>query len=298
MVKVLVNGPSSWNMLVDLDELPPAHPHMVIANGHRWGLGGTSAGKALGLARLGIPTTLRTVLGTDPDAEKIRAAVQHPGLTLIDDVVDGPSEHHLNLMSASGGRVSIYLDQTGAADALPTALADALTAADIAVIDLTASSLPVLGAARRAGCEIWCDLHDFDGRNEFHRPFIEAADVLLVSADRLPDPHAFLRQRVDAGTSLAICTMGAAGARAVSTTEGDWWVSAVPVDDVVDTNGAGDAFLVGLLAARLDGRSVPDGLRWAAAAGAIAVQSTDLVSPRLSRRAVRALAPQCEVSPD
>ena len=67
--------------------------------------------------------------------------------------------------------------------------------------------------------------------------------------------------------------------------------------DVVDTNGAGDAFLVGLLAARLDGRSLEDGLRWAAAAGAIAVRSAELVAPELTRRAVQALAPHCEVSP-
>jgi sugar/nucleoside kinase (ribokinase family) len=83
MVSVLVNGPASWNMLVDLDALPAARPHMVIANAHRWGLGGTSAGKALCLARLGVQTTLRTVLGSDPDAARILAALAHPELTLM-----------------------------------------------------------------------------------------------------------------------------------------------------------------------------------------------------------------------
>ena len=130
-MSVLVNGPASWNMLVDLDVLPAAHPHMVIASGHRWGLGGTSAGKALCLARLGVPTTLRTVVGTDPDAVKILAALAQPGLTLIPDVVAGPSEHHLNLMSADGGRVSIYLDLTGPAADLPNPLPAALAVADL-----------------------------------------------------------------------------------------------------------------------------------------------------------------------
>ena len=138
---------------------------------------------------------------------------------------------------------------------------------------------------------------DFDVSYEFHRPFVAAANVLLVSADRLADGHAFLHQCVRDGSTLAICTRGAAGAIAVSATEGEWRVSAVPVHDVVDTNGSGDAFLVGLLAARLDGRSLEDGLRWAAAAGAIVVQSAELVSPELNRHAVLALAPRCEVSP-
>ena len=192
MVSVLVNGPVSWDRLIDLEELPRPEPHMVIATSHRWGLGGTSAGKALGLARLGISTTLRTVIGTDEDAKLICAALRHPLLTVFAEEVTGPSEHHLNLMSADGGRISIYLDLPGQPAPPGAELLAALATADIAVVDLAESSLAVLPAARAAGCQIWCDIHDYDGRAEFHRPFIEAADVLLVSADRLPDPQAFL----------------------------------------------------------------------------------------------------------
>jgi hypothetical protein len=59
--------------------------------------------------------------------------------------------HHLNLMSADGGRVSIHLDQTGPPDAVPPALSADLVDATVAVIDLTDSSPPVLTGARRAG---------------------------------------------------------------------------------------------------------------------------------------------------
>jgi len=294
MANVLVNGPASWNMLVDLDVLHAARPHMAFANGHRWGLGGTSAGKALCLARLGVPTTLRTVLGSDPDAAKILAALAHPNLTLIGDVAHGPSEHHLNLMAADGGRLSIYLDLTGPTTDLPDPLLAALHTADIAVLDLSSSSLPVLPAARTAGCEIWCDLHDYDGAAEFHRPFIEAADVLVVSADRLPDPRGFLNQAVAAGAGLAVCTDGSRGAIAMSAAEGEWAVGAVPVETVVDTNGAGDAFVAGLLAARIGGLELPQSLRWASAAGALAVRSTELVSTELSRASVERLAIGCQ----
>jgi sugar/nucleoside kinase (ribokinase family) len=294
MVNVLVNGPASWNMLVGLDVLPAAQPHMVIANGHRWGLGGTSAGKALCLARLGVPTTLRTVLGTDPDAARILTALAHPDLTLIADVVPGRSEHHLNLMAADGGRVSIYLDLTGPTADLPDPLLAALSGADIAVLDLTQSSVPVLAAARAAGCEIWCDLHDYDGRADFHRPFIDAADVLVVSADRLPDPRGFLTGAVASGASLAVCTDGSRGAIAVSAADGEWTVGAVPVQTVVDTNGAGDAFVAGLLAARIGGAPLAESLRRASAAGALAVQSIDLVAPELNRSTVELLAGGCQ----
>jgi len=292
MTSVLVNGPASWNMLVDLEVLPEPRPHMQFASGHRWGLGGTSAGKALNLARLGVPTTLRTVLGSDPDAAGIGAALAHPRLQLLPDVVDGPSEHHLNLMSAAGERVSIYLDLTGPPPEFPVGLLDALDRADIAVIDLATWSVPVLSAAAAAGCQIWCDIHDYDGRADFHRPFIDAADVLVVSADRLTDPDAFLAGCVNSGTDVAVCTLGSQGARAYSRTEGRWGVDAVAVDVAVDTNGAGDAFVAGLLAAKLDGRPLAESLRWASANGALCVQSIELVSPAVGRESVSALAKQ------
>ena len=290
MTSVLVNGPASWNMLVDLEALPEPRPHMQIARGHRWGLGGTSAGKALNLARLGIPTTLRTVLGSDPDAAGIGAALAHPRLTLLPDVVEGPSEHHLNLMSAAGERVSIYLDLTGTPPELPGGLLEALDLADIAVIDLATWSVPVLTAAREAGCQIWCDIHDYDGRADFHQPFIYAADVLVVSTDRLTDPEAFLTECLENSTDLAVGTRGRRGAWAISRTEGRYRVDAVTARQVVDTNGAGDAFVAGLLAARLAARPLEESLRWASATGALCVQSIELVSPVVSRESVIQLA--------
>ncbi len=171
---------------------------MVLARSHRLGLGGTSAGKALGLARLGIRTTLRTVIGTDDDAALILTALDHPLLTVrANRDLLGPSEHHLNLMSADGGRVSIYLDLPGPPPAPARDILATLADTDIAVIDLAESSLPMLTAARDAGSQIWCDIHDYDGAADFHRPFIDAADVLMVSADRLPDPQRFLVDAVE-----------------------------------------------------------------------------------------------------
>jgi sugar/nucleoside kinase (ribokinase family) len=117
--------------------------------------------------------------------------------------------------------------------------------------------------------------------------------VLVVSADRLPDPWVFLTEAVTAGARLAVCTDGSRGAIAISAAEGEWVVGAVPVETVIDTNGAGDAFVAGLLAARIGGAPLAEGLRWASAAGALAVQSVDLVTPELSRAAVEFLAKSC-----
>ena len=74
--EVLVAGPASWNLLVQLDELPAPTPHTVFARSHRHTVGGTSAGKALNLARLGRSVLLRTVLGADDDGARVRSVLE------------------------------------------------------------------------------------------------------------------------------------------------------------------------------------------------------------------------------
>jgi hypothetical protein len=63
--RVFVAGPVSWDHIVGLDALPSPVPHMEFARSHHWTVGGTSAGKALNLRSLGVPVTLRTVVGAD-----------------------------------------------------------------------------------------------------------------------------------------------------------------------------------------------------------------------------------------
>ncbi|MCU1432826.1 MAG: PfkB domain protein [Actinotalea sp.] len=279
---VLVNGPVSWNHLVVLDALPDPRPQMVTASAHWGGLGGTSGAKALALARLGVAVHLRTMLGDDEDADLIRAALHHPRLRLDATVVDGPSEHHLNLMSAAGERLSIYLDSpAGPSEPPDDDLRATLAATRVAVIDLAGHSVPLLGTAREVGTEIWCDLHDDDARSPFREPFRAAADVLLVSADGLPDVEGFLVERVAAGARWVVCTRGGRGALALSADEGWFEVDALAVQ-VQDTNGAGDSFLAGMLSAHLDGAPLERCLQQGTAAAALTVAHRDIVSPRLA----------------
>lgn len=278
MPHVLVAGPASWNTLVDVDALPEPHPHTVMARGHRDGLGGTSAGKALTLARLGVPVSLRTALGDDDAADRIAAALDHPDLTLLAARAPGASERHLNLMTPDGGRLSIYLDLPPDPGPPPADVLGLAASADVVVADLAGHVRDALPALRAAARELWCDVHDHDGVADFHRPFVEAADVLVVSADRLPDPRAYLAERVAAGARWAVCTAGARGVVALGRDEGWLEVPAVPGVTVVDTNGAGDAFVAGMLRGRLDGLPLGDCLRLGAAAGALAVASPALVA--------------------
>lgn len=297
MPRILVNGPASWNMLVDVPSLPTVGSPTMVASAHREGLGGTSAGKAVTLAALGVDVVLRTVLGDDSPGGQVRAALARPHLSLlVEPARAGRTERHLNLMAAEGERQSIYLELPQPAQDLdPAAAAALLVGVDVLVADLADHSRPLLAAARAGGVPLWCDVHDDDGHGEYARPFADAADVLLVSHARLADPAGYLGEHVSAGCRLAVCTLGSAGALALDAT--GWYdVGTAPVDRVVDTNGAGDAFFAGLLSAMLDGRDTAKALAFAAATAALAVGSTDLGAPDADRAAVTALARSVRVA--
>ncbi|MEO6411311.1 MAG: PfkB family carbohydrate kinase [Pedococcus sp.] len=200
--------------------------------------------------------------------------------------VDGPSERHLNLMDRAGGRVSIYLDVPVILDARePTALArllDASSRARAVVLDLSQRSRDSIDAVADIGVPIWTDLHDYDGHSSFHAPFLHAASFVFLNGDRLDNPRDFLTSCVDGGAQVAVCTLGAQGAVAMNRGQDIVHVPAVPVVDVVDSNGAGDGFMAGFMAAYLDGADVAHAMRSGADQAARALGTVQL-SPLLEQ---------------
>jgi len=277
---VLIAGPASWNRIVELDRLPEPVPHMQFALGDWETVGGTSAGKALSLAALGRPVALHALLGGDVEGERVRDALTTSGIDLLAGD-GGATERHLNLMTRDGGRVSLYLATPQPLDDTPSPAAiAAMSDAAAIVLDLAPVSLGLLPAARATGRPIWTDIHDYDGEADFHRPFIDAADAIFMNADRIGgDPFAFMEGCIRAGASLVVCTLGADGAVAVDERMTRHRVAAEPVE-VLDTNGAGDAFMAGVLDATLSGAELPDALR-AGARHAASVLTTRHLHPSL-----------------
>ncbi|MGN6272078.1 MAG: carbohydrate kinase family protein [Protaetiibacter sp.] len=277
MTRILVAGAVSWNRMVVLDALPEPRPHMEFAREWFDALGGTSAGKALHLHALGRDVVLDALVGADDAGDRIRDALARAGVpTRLHDAAR--SEQHLNLMTPAGARLSLYLatpDEPGPAATAPELLDDV----DLAVLDLAARTAELLAPARERGIPIWTDLHDYDGESAFHRPFLEAADAVFMNADRSDDPWRLLARCLEAGPRLAVCTLGAEGAIALDASGRRASTRAEPTD-VVDTNGAGDAFFAGFLDAWLGDPDIPSALR-AGARQAVTALATRQLHPVL-----------------
>jgi 2-dehydro-3-deoxygluconokinase len=85
-------------------------------------------------------------------------------------------------------------------------------------------------------------------------------------------PEAIARFYRDQGASLVVVKLGADGAYYDHATLGCGHVPGCPVDKVVDTVGAGDAFAVGVISGLLDGLAVPEAVKRACWIGARQVQ--------------------------
>ncbi|MBG6097915.1 carbohydrate kinase family protein [Nocardioides luteus] len=278
--RVVVCGPASWNHLIGLDRLPEPVPHMQFARRSWHTIGGTSAGKALHLAGLGIDVRLWSPVGADEDGARLRERLTRAGV-VVEAIASEQTERHVNLM-ADGGRVSLYVStpSTPSTDAVEAA-AHAVAEADLAVIDLSELGRLVLEALPERRAPLWMDLHDYDGATAFHEPFLRAADGVFMNDDGTDDPWALMASCLDRGPRIAVCTLGAQGAIALEVDGARHEVAAAPAT-VVDTNGAGDAFMAGFLAARLHTGPVDIALRAAAEQARVAIE-TEHLHPALAR---------------
>jgi len=240
--------------------------------------GSTGLGKAFTLRALGHDPLLHATIGDDEWGRHIREACAARALATHFDIDPGGTSRHVNIMNAQGERISIFLFNGSARPPVDTAALDpAIAAAKTIFLNITQSSIPLLPLIAASSADIWVDLHDWDGINDYHRRFIAEADVVQFSDESVPDPRPLMEELVQ-GRRLVICTRGSKGAVALDNA-GTWHEEPAIPANVVDSNGAGDAFMVAVWHA-LDKRgTTAEALRFGATAARLAVESPDLVPP-------------------
>lgn len=234
-------------------------------------VGHTGHGVALGCHRLGLRVGLADVLGDDSEGDRIRRLYAELGLSLSTAIRPGGTRRSVNLVSPDGRRQSLYDGRQPAGLLVDPGLwrGSVVRARHVHVSIMDFAREALLDTAA-AACTVSTDLHDWDGVAEYHRDFALAADLVFLSTSALTEPVEVLAERIFAhGRAQVVVAMaGAEGSRLVVRGDPPVQVDAVQLAGrpVVDSNGAGDAYVSGFLATWLSGAS----WQHAAIAGSIA----------------------------
>jgi fructoselysine 6-kinase len=227
--------------------------------------GGNALNVAVGLRRAGHEAAYLGAVGDDPEGRIVLEALQAAGVDARGvDVRSGPT-----------GVTTVRLDRVGERtfvdERYGVAAEYRLTAAAVEglhdcrwVHGAHQAGFAALTALRPGGTRLSYDFGDaLDGPAE--AGFVSELDVAFCAAPGgAPDAgEALAAELRGRGAAIAVVTLGEAGSLACadSTT---FRQEAVPID-VVDTLGAGDAFIAGFIAALLAGGSVPGALERGAA---------------------------------
>jgi sugar/nucleoside kinase (ribokinase family) len=287
MAQILVVGGVTYDDLVYLERFPTPQPQTLFSQKHHTTVGGTGAGKALNLHRLGHHVTLHTLLGDDPAGRLVRSYFEREGLQLITEIDPQGTERHINLMDAAGDRMSIYVNYATFEPLIDhkqlTALINASDVVALNIINYCRYLIPLINNAQKP---LWIDIHDYDGQATYHQAFVDAADVLFLSSDRMPDYRAFMQRMLTEGKQIVVCTHGKRGATALSPL--GWVTIPALTAEVVDTNGAGDSFFSGFLHGYLQGEPLLTCMRYGALVARMSVTSPELCSDQLNLAALDA----------
>ncbi|MFE5670655.1 ribokinase [Agromyces sp. NPDC056523] len=289
----------------------PRPGETVHSSGFRVALGGKGANQAVAAHLSGASVELVARVGDDANAEvpmRAFAAFELP----TDGVAAVPGE--------PTGVAQITVNGTGENTIVVTAGANAAFGADVveaereriarADVVLTQGELPIPTidalalAVDAAGTRFVLNLAP---PVPVAIEAVALADPLVVNVHEarmlglgaeLPDDAGADAWRDAAASAVGalarsiVVTLGARGAVAADRA-GSWAVPAPDVD-AVDTTGAGDAATGTLAAMIAEGRSLPDAVRLAVAAGALAVERRGTVDSYATRDAVLGLAERME----
>ncbi|MBL8117507.1 MAG: carbohydrate kinase family protein [Anaerolineae bacterium] len=282
---VLIIGGVSWNAMVYVNAFPTPQPQTVFSRGFHETVGSTGSGKALSLHRLGMPVTLHALIGDDAPGQATRDYFNREGVRFIYDIDPAGTQRHINLMDKEEGRISIFVVYGTFEPAFDMKRLETLIGEhDHIVLNISNYCRYLIPLIKQAGKAIWCDLHDYDGKNPFYDDFIKAADYLFMSSDAhgIKSYRAFMETQIAAGKRLVVSTHGKNGSTAL-TADGRWIETpAISEYSVKDTNGAGDGFVAGVLYGYANNYPIEQCLQFGSIVGGLAVTSLELAAPELN----------------
>lgn len=296
--RVIVMGSVNCDQFVYVDEFP-VPGETILARGGAVGLGGKGANQAVVASRLGSTVSFIGQIGDDASGKFVTEQLERFGVSsqLVMTSASSPTgSAHITVSASGENTVAVISGANG--DLLPADVANSVYHAlqdskGCPPVGLAQGETSVLVTETFAGLCAENDVRfvlNLAPVVGISTEVLQLADPLIVNegeARSLIETHFYVTLELNtsedavtaasllAGTTCrsVIITLGAAGAVAADG-ERVWHQASAHPERVVDTTGAGDAFVGAVVAVLASGGDLAEAVRYGAAAGSLAVTKT------------------------
>jgi sugar/nucleoside kinase (ribokinase family) len=269
---LLVVGGVGIDTIVRVPALPLAMADSIHVGPVRDYVAHTGNGVALGSSMLGRTTKLIDFIGADPQAALILARYRDSALDFSYVVEPSGTRRSVNLVDPAGRRLSLYDGRHPDGLRMERAFyLPFLERSRHAHFSIMPWARELYDDAQALGVRVSTDLHDWDGVNRYYHDFAFRSDLVFLSTAALAGRHEELMRAILAqGRAEAVIAMAGAGGSYLLE-RGGTQVRHVGCAGlgrpIVDSNGAGDAFVAGFLHGRAEGAPLAACMAMGAIAG-------------------------------
>lgn len=271
---VLVLGGVGVDTIVRVPELAfPSGDGVLVPPVHDY-VAHSGNGVALGFHALGLRTKFADLLGDDRLGDLVRARYAQAGLDFTALPAQNGTPRSVNFVDAAGRRFSFFDGRHPAGAHLPREFYLPMLERS-RHLHIAARAFDAFEDAHALGVTTSTDIHAWDGESDGLRRYAYAAQYVFMSSAAAPDRiDDVMRDIVANGRAeLVVATEGADGSRLL-TKDGPATVRRFPIArperEVVDSNGAGDAFSTAFMSRWFAGRPAEECMAAGAVSGAFA----------------------------
>lgn len=282
--KVVVIGSVNQDIVLSVPTLPKPG-ETVLATAGRMAPGGKGANQAVAAARTGARTEFVGTFGSDASGQELRRALEDEGVIISSSAKSSKPSGRAIVLVDGGGTNCIIVDPGANGDFVASqvpAELEGLVDGDVLVVQCEVPRQTVeaaLETGKARGAVVILNLAPFRNLNEdaLHCATIivvnegEAADLTEQELPLL-DPAVVAQSIARMYDCRCIITLGERGS-IVAHADGTEIVTALAVEKVVDTTGAGDTFVGTLAAALATGGELITAVQAATAAAARTVMA-------------------------
>ncbi len=257
-IDILVVGGVGIDTIVRVPSLPLALADSIHVPAVRDYVAHTGNGVALGSHALGRKTKLIDFIGADPQATQILARYAERALDFSYLVHPSGTRRSVNLVDPSGRRLSLYDGRHPGDLRMPRDFyMPFLERCRHMHLSIMPWARELYDDALRLGVTVSTDLHDWDGTNPYYHDFAFRSDIVFLSAANLKGEHERVMRTIIAQgrAGIVVAMAGAAGSYLIERDNPALRFAGVAGlgRPIIDSNGAGDAYVSAFLAGLAEG---------------------------------------------